>query len=341
MKNKTGHIGKYALFLLSIIAVTYLIYSANGKSGVILKQAYANYNENALLKSKTSEIQQDEMPYIIATKDVIHTLDRKNNSNAIIEISINGTEYPARLDTGFFGSDVLIDSYLTNKLNLQTTPAPIAYSNLTGGICRLPILRIGNIQLVNPKTLYIDQHLYNSFNGILFERQHYISLGLDFMSKFKFIGFNNIDGTVSFGLKSYDLSGMANSKTWSMSIENDNWGNTRLFITIPIEGKKHKIMFDTCGGNGLIASTNLWRQISANLDIVNSQIFKMQSLQFGEVDCQLYNIKSIQIAGIQCEKASVYVRPPNSKILQDILSLDIFSNANIVLDFERMLFYIQ
>jgi hypothetical protein len=340
MKSYSGHIFRGLLGAIAIIAAGYIITTATGHKRVLVKTASAEtlFPESAV----EGRIEQGQCKIICPEIGLVKVQRyRASGANVMVPVNINGTEYPARIDTGLGYCQVSVGANLIDEQFLRFSPMGNVWKNLTGGICYLPVLRIGAMQVVNPQCSYFDQQWETQRLGVTVEQENYIAVGLGLLEKFKYVKFDNARREVEFGLDSGFDADVGSWQRHRFVIEADGFGQKRLFVFIPIEGQLTKIMFDSCGGEGLKLSQGSWNRLRQSLNIVDFKSDAIVSAQFGAVGCKKAKVEKLNIGGVSINNAEIMIMPSGGGFIGDLLPMDCFGDRAVVLDFENRLFYVS
>ena len=260
-------------------------------------------------------------------------------------IGKNWKKYPVILDTGATEEVVVINDIHVRENKLPVYPLGDNYGGF--GMCHLPKLRIGNTSLQNFRCLYHGTHVDLQLFGITISRDEAIIIGLPAMKKFKYILANGTKKEVELSLtKTFEPK---NPELWSnfpLKIELvPEKGSSFLFVTIPIAGQETELMVDTGGGNALLISQSLWKNLSREIEanLKESTTFApghKEPLVSSKTDI----LKKIKIGNRTLKKASITVLPDDSspiKGYKGLLGMPCFKNTIMVLDFERNLMWVK
>lgn len=338
MKSYSGHIFRGLLGAIAIISAGYIITTATGHRRVLVKTASA---QQLFPESVVQRINQGDCKIISPqTQPVKVPRYRTAGSNIMIPVNINGTQYPARIDTGLGYCQVSVAANLIDQQYLRFSPMGDIWTNLSGGICYLPVLRIGDMQIVNPQCSYFDQQWEKQTLGMTIQQENYIAIGLDLLRKFKYVKFDNINRNVEFGLhNSFDANNSL--QRYRFVIENDSFAQMRMFVFIPIQDRLTKIPFDTCGGNGLKLSQSTWQALRNSLNVIDFHSDTIVSAQFGQMNCKKAVVGKLSIGHVNINSAEVVIIPSDGSYLGNLLPMDCFNNRVVVLDFENGWLYVS
>jgi hypothetical protein len=267
----------------------------------------------------------------------------------VVEGSIADSKkkYPVVLDTGasqaVFVNDIHV---LENKLSvypMQTNKTEAKDYGL--GLCYVPQLWIGQMILQDFPCWYLQRHLEIQFFGLTIDRDDSIIIGLTALREFNCIIFDNINKEVEFLC---DRTFKPEQETlWSkypLSIEEDGYGNTFLFVQIPVAGELLKVQLDTGSGNGIALSEELWRTLSGKLNNIKLKNGTDLYPYIGRLDCRKGVIEELQVGNKLIPDAIVSVFPAKSPLLHDcdaILGMQFFQDSVIVLDFNNSLLWVK
>jgi hypothetical protein len=255
----------------------------------------------------------------------------------------NGKQYPIWIDSGMSTWPILVNDVVARENGL------VVYQNgkSTGdGLCELASLQLNDQILKDLPCLYTSRHWEFRILGIPVWKDNRVLFGLETMSKFKYIMFDNVQ-------KELELSSMQTFKPkanedWSYyPFELKNFGyqyGRRLLVNFPIEGEIFQLEFDT-GGRSMFINEDLWQEMKKELTVLNRKETNFASYQFGLLPCTSIRVKKMRIANNIVRAPNINVLPKDSPYLFDssygVIGIEYFRDTLVVLDFERMLVWVK
>lgn len=272
------------------------------------------------------------------------TLDFKFGKNIVIEgLLPSGEKYPVWVDSGLSTWPIVLNDLIASENSLNILHSGNSFDS---GICYLPSLRINSLVLDDLTCLYVPKHWEFQFLGFPVWQDRRIILGLEAMSRFSYIRFDNTQKEIAFSHnQSFFPEDQEEWNHYPFSLENLGYiYGRRLIVQIPIDGQTHHLEFDT-GGLDLAVNKELWNTLSEKTKIVNMQPASFLSHQYGLLPCQKVVIDQLDIGGVKIQNAGVDVLPDNSPYLLDgrygQLGMAYFQNTSLVLDFERQMMWVK
>jgi hypothetical protein len=122
---------------------------------------------------------------------------------------------------------------------------------------------------------------------------------------------------------------------YKFSLEPDSSNNLRMMVTMPIAGKNRKMMFDTCGGYGLLVHPAVWEQMGHEFGKTDMKEGKFISGFQGWLPCRKGTVERLEIANRTVSNAQVVVPDESTSYLgsvEAVFSMDYFKDTQIVLD---------
>ena len=112
-------------------------------------------------------------------------------------------------------------------------------------------------------------------------------------------------------------------------------------VTIPIEGRDFRLLFDTCGRYGIVVNKEMWQDLQKVTKTTKAKEGKFFSGFLGELTCRRAKIKNLKIANQVVSNAEVLILPKNSPYGGGYISMKFFKNSVVVLDFKHKLMWIK
>ncbi len=252
----------------------------------------------------------------------------------------NGKVYSIWLDTGDAGY-VLTNSLTILENNLAIYPlGKQSWSSAYAGICYLPSLQLGEAIITNPPCRYLHLQWELRFLGLPVWQQKGALVGLGLMREFKYIVFDNMKKEATFALTGPFVPEKPQRwESYSFEIENG-----RLMVNMPVEDRKSRIMFDTCGRYGMVVALDMWRklpeEIRASAKIKKGKFF---SGFLGQLPCRKATVRSLKIGSSVLTNAEIIILPEDSPYISTgcSVSMKYFKNNVVVLDFDQSLVWIK
>jgi hypothetical protein len=253
----------------------------------------------------------------------------------------DGTEYFIRIDSGF-----PLYLGLTDTIVVDHNLPACAVSDYTFpvGLCKLDSLKIGEMTIINPPTIYFEQHWELQVLGMPVWKERAVLIGLQLMEKFSYILFDNRLNKVEFG--GTESVFQPDESRWSqypIAIEEDQQNQRRLMVDLPIAGKSVELWFDTGNPGGLEMSSQVWDEISPNLKIVSQEKDSVLYWQFGTVECEKMKVSRLPIGSMTLKNAQVVVLDDGKPFYEQYaaVGMEIFNNKVVVIDFLRRILWVK
>ncbi len=224
------------------------------------------------------------------------------------------------------------------------------------GRCLLQLLRIGDIQIVDWPSLYLENRKPVKFLGITLPLtaasddawgENNIILGLPLLRQFKYIEFDSVNKEVKFSYSRMFEPPQQGWDSYHLFIEEDFHGNAYLFVRIPVAGVEVELQLDTGSGRGLVVGENLWCQIQ-NSATDTRDIKLKQSKDFypyiGRFNCRRGVAAELKLGQRNVKNAEISVFADDCPLLADcegMIGMQYFQDTVIVLDFERSLLWVM
>ena len=242
----------------------------------------------------------------------------------------NGNQYPAYLDTGFYGYILLTsDIILDNKLPIfQLT-----------NLCHISELTFGDAKIKDALVNYDQEQWQFRVLNIPVYKQTDIIIGREFIRYFDYVVFDNVRKEAIFSKE--DAFTPDNSDLWTSYLfyEDPNQDNT-IMLKIPIAGQALDIAFDSCAWKpGLHLNQNDWELISKDLTVKNLRNTHHYMWQTGQVSCQKAIVSELSLGDKTIKNAEILIYDNKENL--NLLSLDYFQDTVVVLDFVNNLFWIK
>jgi hypothetical protein len=257
----------------------------------------------------------------------------------------NGRTYDAYVDTGF-SEYVWANDLVVQDNNLPTYPIGTSdFTSAEAGIAYLPWMELGRALFINPPCRYQQLHWELQLLGIPLWRQKSLLIGVKALSQFNYVVFDNEHYQMQLASRGrFEPTEPERWRGYELTTEPDSMNNMRFFVEMPIAGRYRKIMFDTCGGYGLIVHPAVWRQIARDFGDYKLSNGKFISGFQGFLPCKKGNIPQLAIAGRTINNAQVIVPDESTSYLgsvEAVASLAYFKDTAVVLDNVRHLLWVK
>jgi hypothetical protein len=263
-----------------------------------------------------------------------------------VEVEMQGgKKYTALLDTGYSGA-VYVNDLVVRRSNLAVFP--LGEHSDTGcaqGVCDIPLMKIGTVAVENPPCWYEQRHWQLQVLGVPLYRHKTVLIGLDMMSKFSYVLFDNTKRCVTFS--PHDEFETDDPSQWvgiPFVLEQVK-GALRLMVDISLGGHDAHVEFDTGGGKpGLMLREDTWQRIAGSVQARGGGKAPHSSFQYGWHWCRQYVLPELQIGQLNLKNTKVNVLPADDEFAQDfegIITFDSFRETAVVLDFKKNLLWIK
>jgi len=251
----------------------------------------------------------------------------------------NGQTYSIWLDTGH------PCHALTNGLTIIENDLPIyplgedPWTSAHTGLCYLPSLQIGRATITNPPCQYLQQQWEVRLLGLPIWQQKGVLLGLGLLRNFGYIVFNNVKKEAELALTGlFEPHHPGRWNSYPFSIE-----KAQLILDIPVEGHNLSLIFDTCGRYGMVVSQDIWEKLPTRVKTAKTKQSKFFSGFLGQLPCHRERIKKLRIGSLVVSNAEIIILPKDSPYLPagNSISMKVFKNNVVVLDFERNLMWVN
>ena len=267
-------------------------------------------------------------------------------SHPAIEVEMPGAQkYTALLDTGYPGV-VYVNDLVVRRGNLAVFP--LGNHSDTGcaqGFCNIPSMKIGTVAVENPRCWYEQRHWQLKVLGVPLYRHKLVLIGLNMMSKFSYVLFDNRKRSVTFS--PFDEFESVDSSLWlsiPFALEKVK-GELRLMVDISLGGHDVNVEFDTCGGKpGLILRQDTWQRVAGSVQARGGGKTLHPSFQYGWHSPRRYVLPEFQIGRLNLKNTKVDVLPADDEFMQDfegMITFDCFKETVVVLDFKKKLLWIK
>jgi len=267
-------------------------------------------------------------------------------SHPAIEVEMpGGQKYTALLDSGYSGV-VYVNDLVVRRSNLAVFP--LGEHSDTGcaqGFCDIPSMKIGTVAIENPRGWYEQRHWQLKVLGVPIYRHELVLIGLDMMSKFSYILFDNTKRKATFS--PYDEFEPVDSSQWidiPFVLEKIK-DSSRLMVNISLGGHNVHVEFDTCGGKtGLILRQDTWKRVAESVQARGGRKTLSLSFQYGWHWPRQYVLPELQIGRLNLKNVKVDILPADEEFIQDfegLITLDCFKKTALVLDFKKNLLWIR
>ena len=255
----------------------------------------------------------------------------------------NGKTYDIFIDTGF-SEYIWMNELVVKENDLPIYPLGSSqFSEAQAGVCYLPWVNIGPAKIVNPPARYQQLHWEFKLLGLPLWQQRTVLLGLKSVLKFDYVVFDNRAGQVNFCSDGEFTPTAGKWKSFKYTIEPDNANNIRLMVNMPLAGQTRKVMFDTCGGYGLVIHPAAWRGISAELGRPKFSNGTFISGFQGFLPCKKGRVDELRIGDRLIKDAHIVVPDESTSYLgtvEAVLGMAYFKDSVIVIDNVNQQFWI-
>jgi len=206
----------------------------------------------------------------------------------------------------------------------------------------VPRLEIGDMAVINQPCFYDLKHYEKRSFGRTKWKDRDMFMGLRLMKSFRYILIDNAAGEVEFcGEGSFRADPNEPWPHYLMRVEPRERNLERLMVTIPLAGRKRKIMLDTGADCGMLVSAGRWKEFSAGLEIVKRQRGRVR-MRDGWKKVTVMTVKSMDVGGKTVERAPIHVMD-DGETDEDylLLGMGYFTDTVIVLDFEHELLWVR
>ena len=276
----------------------------------------------------------------IKVKKTINRMQMIQEPLKQIMLKLNNKEYPAVIDTGFFGyftvNDVVI---VENKLKIfpfeKSEPHVAGYSWIDE-------VQLGDMNITNIFSYYKLGHYEKRVPGKDAEKLGQVILGLKFLRQHKYVLLDNVASEIEFSLESFQADPNEQWKQYKMSFEKDKANNLRAVVEIPIAGESTKIMFDTGAAFHLSMSKSKWENFSEKLNVINERNIRL-AMAHGFIESKEKTIGELNIGERIFFNTPIYVSNEETILGSEefVLGMGCFEDTTIVLDFKNNLFWVR
>jgi len=268
------------------------------------------------------------------------------SSHPAVDVEMpGGKRYTALLDTG-----CTLAVYVNDLVVCESDLAVFPLGNRSEigcmtGCCEIPVLRLGDATIRNPRCVYDQRHWQFRVLGVPLYRHKMVLLGLELMRQFAYILFDNAGRQVVFS--PFDPFDPDDDNRWvshPFELERVD-GQLRLMMDISLGSSDVHVEFDTCGAKpGLVLRQDMWRRIFANTKARGGSKRLYRSYQYGWDRCRRYVLPHVQIGPVALKNIGADALRDDCRFAQDfdgILSLHCFRKTAVVLDFKKNLLWVR
>lgn len=283
-----------------------------------------------------------------------HTIKQANRSVLPFALSRGGRPSVTATLTPNTSRNVILDTGCPYMISMKTSDtAKLNFSvyktmksdifGNTCGFCFVPNLTLGSTHILDSLAFCKETSRKLSSNTQAQETHHNdILLGLAILKDFKFIQFNTLTQEVTFSLHdSFKWNSDDTWKTYDFSIKNKR--GLAIMTRMKMGNHVQELMFDTGSGVSLIMKERLWREIAGKAPINSLKPVDLWATShFGKTTARhgRFNFK-IGNNGIYKTDICVVANGIPLRDCDGIFGLNLFKNANVVIDFEQSCLRIQ
>jgi hypothetical protein len=267
-------------------------------------------------------------------------------SQPAVEVEMpGGQKCTALLDSGYPGA-VYVNDLIVRRSDLAVFPlGEHPDTGCAQGFCEIPSIIIGTVTVENPPCWYEQRHWQLKVLGVPLYRHETLLIGLNMMSKFSYVLFDNMKRRVTFSPHD-EFEAVAPSEWVGIPFVLERvQGASRLMVDISMGGHDARVEFDTCGGKpGLILRQDTWQRAAQSVQARARGKALDPSFQFGWRWSRRYVLPELQIGRLNLKNTKVNVLPADDKLmrnLEGIITLDCFKKTAAVLDFKKNLLWIK
>jgi hypothetical protein len=267
-------------------------------------------------------------------------------SQIVIPVKMPGNRtYSAILDTRC-PIQVYINDAVVRDCNIAVFPG--GWNSNTSsfcGLCEIPSMVFANIRIQNPVCWYDQRQWQFRILGMPIYRRRIVLIGLDLMSSFSYVLFNNVKQQVVFNLnESFKPDDLSRWKHLPFVLEKIR-DELHMITEISIADSTFRVQFDTGGSKpGLVLKDATWQQLKGHVSVRFGSNRKHQSYQYGYLPCRRLVLPEVKIGQVNLKNIKADILSEDSPYLQDMdgqISLDCFKKTTVVLDFKKKLIWIR
>jgi hypothetical protein len=272
-----------------------------------------------------------------------HAMSVAEDTVAVTGRLPTGKEYRVLIDTGYPGPlSVTGDIVLENCLPILPVPS---MGKPWAGLCVLPSLRIGDMNICNAPCEYEEEYWVVKGFARRAYKESRINMGLMALQGFNYILCDNGTQEVEFSPPGTSFQ-PEDWDAWSryrMLIEPDEQNVPRLVVDIPIGGEVRHIMLDTGSSFQLLVSSTVWETLSKTLDTGEPKAVQCALWGYRPVQCQRFNARELPVGNKTIKNAEAVVLPDGWRTGAHFAMLGVgcFENDIIVLDFGRGFLWVK
>ena len=259
----------------------------------------------------------------------------------------NGKTYDLFIDTGF-SEYYWMNELVVKENDLAIYPITPTSSETQAGICYLPWLKFGDATIVNPPARYQQLHWEFRLLGVPLWQQKTLLMGLKSVLEFDHVIFDNKAGFVQFCSKSgksgFEPPADEHWASYKYTIEPDASDNIRMMVEMPVAGQNRKVMFDTCGGYGLLVHPAVWRKMSKELGRPNFSKGTFITGFQGFLPCLKGDVDSLRLGDRIFKNANIVVPDETTTYLgavEVVLGMAYYKDSVMVIDNANKLLWIK
>ncbi|MCK4753339.1 MAG: hypothetical protein KAS75_07825 [Planctomycetes bacterium] len=249
----------------------------------------------------------------------------------------NGKNYPIWIDSGMVMWPTLVNDTVAKENGLVIP---------NGNVGSLPCLKIGELTLQNLPYLYVPNHWEFRVLGIPIWQDNRIVFGIEAMSQFRYLLFDNKRKQLEFSSKqSFQPEDPAGWAYYPFKLDKmGQFYGRRLIVNIPIAGEVRQVEFDT-GGRDMAIGAKMWLNLCKKISSTKPKRANFTSHKYGLLPCHKVVVDELGIGNIVVKNAEIEILPEDSPYLltndPGQIGMGYFKNTKVVLDFERMLMWVK
>ncbi|MBW8016850.1 MAG: hypothetical protein FVQ82_11735 [Planctomycetes bacterium] len=249
-------------------------------------------------------------------------------------------EYPVKIDTGYAGN-LMVGDAIVKDAGLDYYPQGFNDGGIVG-ICHLCQLKLGDVTFVHPGCNVRNGHFEKRTDKKSSQVLYDILLGIKLLKKFDYVLIDTPSKYMEFSVKSFDPNDETLWDEFPMVVETRK-NNDILFVTIPVNGKEHRMQFDTGAGSAIHIASSFWKEFSKSLDHKGPKSCRVRRSN-GFAKSEYYIVKKLKFAGEVFRDVRVMIDVSKEEPLKNsniMLGMKFFKKRVIVMDFENGLLKVK
>jgi hypothetical protein len=255
----------------------------------------------------------------------------------------NGKSVILMVDSGC-GLPMLIGDSVIRRHGIPVLP--IEDKEGGWGVCDIRALHVGGLTFTYPPCFFISQHLQLHGLGLPLWKQDTFLLGLPALQRFRYVTFDNPNRRVRFSKEeSFVPAEPALWEQYPITIDREpNRTGIRLSLVLPLAGEPVRVGFDSGGGYWVMKETP-FEALRSRLTIDSEKKGTFLAYQHGALKCRQAQVRDVSMGGRILKRTKLFILPDDTPYLpkheEGYLSLREFRDTVVVLDFEKLLFWVQ